>query len=187
VQEDGRTIDWSNISKAIKDAWDKGNYEDAVRITWIVQPNDYADRDKLAAKYLPWASCYFETEASQPVFLKESGFRTFPLMVPRWDITGEDSYGTDSPGMTALGDIKQLQIEQRRKGQLLHKAVDPPAVRPVVAAATEDVATGRRHHLRRRARGPAVAEADSRDTARRAAAPDGGHSGRALHHPARIL
>jgi hypothetical protein len=130
VQEDGRTIDWSNISKAIKDAWDKGNYEDAVRITWIVQPNDYADRDKLAAKYLPWASCYFETEASQPVFLKESGFRTFPLMVPRWDITGEDSYGTDSPGMTALGDIKQLQIEQRRKGQLLHKAVDPPLSGP---------------------------------------------------------
>jgi hypothetical protein len=62
--------------------------------------------------------------------LRESGFRTFPLMAPRWDVTGEDTYGTDCPGMTALGDVKQLQIEQRRKGQLLHKAVDPPLAGP---------------------------------------------------------
>jgi hypothetical protein len=51
-------------------------------------------------------------------------------MAPRWDITGEDSYGTDCPGMTSLGDNKQLQIMERRHGQALNKMVDPPLVGP---------------------------------------------------------
>jgi hypothetical protein len=51
-------------------------------------------------------------------------------MVPRWDITGEDTYGTDSPGMTALGDVKQLQLQQRQRRRRSQKAVDPPLVGP---------------------------------------------------------
>jgi hypothetical protein len=62
--------------------------------------------------------------------LRESGFKTFPIMVPRWDVTGEDSYGTDCPGMTALGDVKQLQTETRRKGQAIAKQIDPPLTGP---------------------------------------------------------
>jgi hypothetical protein len=51
-------------------------------------------------------------------------------MCPRWDVTDGDSYGTDCPGMTALGDVKQLQIMQRRKGQAIAKMVDPPLTGP---------------------------------------------------------
>jgi len=134
VRPDGRSIDWSTISARIKALWDRGDYETPVKVTWIVKPNELRDPGQLRAKFKPWASCHFETEASgegegKP-FLRESGFDTFPLMAPRWDITGEDTYGTDCPGMTALGDVKQLQIMQRRKGQLLQKAVDPPLTGP---------------------------------------------------------
>jgi hypothetical protein len=126
VKENGRDIDWSNISTTVKDLWNRGDTEMPVDVTWIVKPNDDARSDRLEAKYLPWASCHFETNGPDQKFLRESGFETFPIMAPRWDVSGEDTYGTDCPGMTALGDIKQLQIMQRNKGRLLIKAIDPP-------------------------------------------------------------
>lgn len=51
-------------------------------------------------------------------------------MAPRWSITGEDVYGT-SPGMDALGDIKQLQAMQRRMIQAIDKMVNPPMTAPL--------------------------------------------------------
>jgi hypothetical protein len=130
LQANGRDIDWTTISTTVRNLWEGGDYESAIDVTWIVLPNEAADPTRLAAKYLPWASCHFETGSSEGKFLRESGFRVFPIMAPRWDVTGEDSYGTSCPGMDALGDVKQLQIMERRKGQALAKMVDPPVVGP---------------------------------------------------------
>lgn len=130
VQEDGRTIDWSNISSIVKNAWDQGNYQQAVKVCWVVTPNTDADPNRFGAKYYKFASCHYEDESTEKKFLRESGFRSFPAMVPRWDVTEGDSYGTDSPGMTALGDVKQLQVMQRKKGQAIAKMVDPPLIGP---------------------------------------------------------
>src|SRR5579862_83172 len=130
VQENGRDIDWSPISLSVKNQWDRGDYEQPVKLTWIVTPNEYADRKKLGAKFLPWSSCHFEAGGPERKFLRESGFETFPIMAPRWDITGEDTYGTDCPGMTALGDVRQLQIMERDKGRAIKKQIDPPLTGP---------------------------------------------------------
>jgi hypothetical protein len=62
--------------------------------------------------------------------LRESGFRVFPAFVPRWDVTGEDTYGTDSPGMTTLGDAKQLQLMTKHEAKATAKAIDPPLKGP---------------------------------------------------------
>jgi hypothetical protein len=127
-----KTIDWSKCSTVVKNAWDQGNYEQAVPIVQIVKPNDEQNPKALSAQYaLPWASCHFEKQGADDRFLRESGYRTFPIMVPRWDVNSpEDSYGTDCPGMTALGDIKQLQIMQREKGKGIAKQVTPPVTGP---------------------------------------------------------
>lgn len=127
-----RAIDWSKISKGVADAWDRGDYQQQVPITWMVCPNEDYDPSKLFAKFFKYASYHFETGSSEPgkTFLRESGYRSFPVQVPRWDVTDGDAYGTDSPAMTALGDVKQLQIMQRRKAQAIHKMVDPPLVGP---------------------------------------------------------
>lgn len=130
VQENGRDIDWTNISTQVKGAWDRGEYEESVMIVWVVKPNDYADERKFGAKWLPFTSCYYERDSNEKKFLRESGYKTFPVMAPRWDITGEDTYGTDSPGMTALGDNRQLQTQQRKKGQAIAKQIDPALVGP---------------------------------------------------------
>jgi len=130
LQADGRTIDWSSISNTVKNLWDRGDYESPVDVCWIVKPNEQGNANRLEARYLPFASCHWEKGSAEAKFLRESGFRTFPIMAPRWDITGEDSYGTDCPGMTSLGDNRQLQIMERRHGQALNKMVDPPLVGP---------------------------------------------------------
>jgi len=132
LQEDGRTIDWSGISAIVQRSWERGDYQTPVKVTWIITPNQEADPNKLLPKYLPFASCWWETGSNEPgkSFLRESGFRTFPVMCPRWDITEGDSYGTDCPGMTALGDVKQLQIMERKKAQAIAKMVDPALVGP---------------------------------------------------------
>jgi Bacteriophage head to tail connecting protein len=140
VQANGRDIDWTPASQRIKDLWERGDYEVPIDVTWVVKPNDYGDDRRFGSKYLPWASCSFETGSSDPKFLREAGFKTFPLMAPRWDITGEDTYGTDCPGMTVLGDNNQLQIMQKRKGQLLEKAVKPPMKGPT-SLRTQKVST----------------------------------------------
>jgi len=125
VLDNGRDIDWSRISNHVKSLWDSGDYQQSIPLVWMVKRNEQADARKLASKYLPFSSCYWEKGNEERIFLKESGYNNFPIMAPRWDITGEDSYGTDSPGMIALGDIKQLQIMERRKGQAIAKFVDP--------------------------------------------------------------
>src|SRR6185369_16659004 len=62
--------------------------------------------------------------------LRARGFHDWPVMAPRWDVQSNDPYGR-SPGMDALGDIKQLQQETRRKAQAIDKMVNPPLLADV--------------------------------------------------------
>jgi hypothetical protein len=128
-----KAIDWSRISTRVRDAWNRGDRLTPVQVTWMVTPNDMATEQKLGSKYFPYASVHFETglQEHETAFLRESGYRTFPLMCPRWDVTSsEDIYGRDCPGMTALGDNRQLQIMERQKGKAIAKMVDPPVQGP---------------------------------------------------------
>lgn len=127
----GKAIEWENISTAIRKLWDSSNYEAAVPMLWSVTPNVDADGNAIGSKFFPWASCHLERDSNEnQKILRESGFKTFPVFCPRWDVTSDDSYGTDCPGMTALGDVKQLQAQQRDKGRAVEKLVDPPLVGP---------------------------------------------------------
>jgi hypothetical protein len=68
---------------------------------------------------------YWDMGSSSDKILSVKGFYDWPLMCPRWDVTGNDPYGTGT-AFDAIGDIKQLQHETRRKAQAIDKMVDPP-------------------------------------------------------------
>jgi len=53
------------------------------------------------------------------------GFKESPAFAPRWAVTANDPYGR-SPGMDALPDIMQLQVETKRKAEAIEKTVRPP-------------------------------------------------------------
>src|SRR5215469_6969240 len=65
--------------------------------------------------------------SSPPGILRKRGFYEQPYIAVRWDLVSNDPYGR-SPGMDALPDVKQLQLEVKRKGQGIDKQVNPPMV-----------------------------------------------------------
>lgn len=122
---------WSNVSANIRSLWDAGNLDARVDVSHCVRPNaDYREKYS-ASKDKQYASLYFEHGSdSEDRMLSESGYDTFPFLVPRWEVTGTDVYGTSCPGMDALGDTKALQLMQRRKAEAIEKMVRPPMIGP---------------------------------------------------------
>ena len=115
-------------SSAVNDQWKRGNTEAWVPIVHAIEPNDDRDSQSPWAKDKKFRSVYYETSSKgdQSLFLNESGFDEFPILAPRWDVTGEDIYATSCPGMDALGDAKALQLGEKRKYQALDMIVRPP-------------------------------------------------------------
>lgn len=119
-----------NVSTSVKSLWDAGNYESWIEVIHAVYPNIDRDTAKLNSKNKPVKSVYYEVGGDSDKVLRESGFDEFPIMAPRWEVNGEDVYGSSCPGMIALGQVKALQLEQKRKSQLIDKATNPPMVGP---------------------------------------------------------
>lgn len=126
-----------NCSRAVQQAYDRGDYEQWYPVYQFIEPNKNFDPEKKDSK--PFVSVWFEPgehgatsthDLSNNRFLRKKGFDEFPVHVIRWATTGEDVYGTSCPGMVALGDIKGLQIMEKRKAQAIDKLVNPPLKGP---------------------------------------------------------
>lgn len=118
-----------NVSHTVKNLHDRGSLDTWVPIIHAIEPRVDRDARLRDAKNMPFMSCYFEVGQDSTKFLRESGFKQFPALVPRWSVTGGDIYGS-SPGMEALGDVKQLQHEQLRKAQGIDYMTKPPLQAP---------------------------------------------------------
>ena len=114
-----------NCSTVVKNMYDRGSLDQWIRLIHAIGPRADRDIGKKDAKNMAWGSYYFEVGGNPNTYLRESGFKEFPAVVPRWATAGGDIYG-NSPGMEALGDIKQLQHEQLRKGQAIDYQTKPP-------------------------------------------------------------
>lgn len=126
-QPDG-SFDWSRVSPSVKNNWDlHKNLDSWMTINHIIQPREDRDIRKHDAANMRFASCYFEpgNDGGGDRFLRESGYKRFPVIAPRWHVRGGDIYG-NGPSFRALGSIKQLQQEQLRKGQAIDYQTKPP-------------------------------------------------------------
>jgi hypothetical protein len=119
-----------HCSQTVRNMYDRGQLDAWVTVVHMVEPRTQRDAAKRDNKNMPFSSCYFEVgKDNWDQYLSESGFERFPALCPRWIVTGNDIYG-HSPGMDVLGDVKQLQQEQLRKGQAIDYKVNPPIVVP---------------------------------------------------------
>lgn len=96
-----------------------------IRIGHAIEPNHEYLPKAPGADGFPFREVYWELGTGRNFTLRVLGFHECPFIAPRWDIVANDAYGR-SPGMDALGDIKQLQVEQKRKAQAIDKHVNPP-------------------------------------------------------------
>jgi hypothetical protein len=125
-----------NCSNNVKRLWDSGHSEAGINVVHGVELNDDRDNNSPLATGRKFRSFYFEngdslstkahTIDANDKFLAQSGFNDFPVLAPRWDVTAEDVYATDCPAMTCLGDVKSLQLAEKRKYQAIDKMVSPP-------------------------------------------------------------
>ena len=130
VAELVREFGYKNCSRSVQNQWDRGNIDTWVTIIHAIEPRSDRDPKKRDALNMAWRSCYFETGADPEKYLREGGFESFPVLVPRWSTSGGDIYG-HSPGMEALGAVKQLQHQQLRKAQCIDYQTKPPLQVPV--------------------------------------------------------
>lgn len=131
-QSDG-SMDWSRASATVKNLWDGHRGLDSwLTVLHVIEPRDDRKRNQRSplAKHMRFASCYLEEAANNDdKFLNEGGFKRFPGMAPRWHTAGGDIYG-NSPGMEALGSVKQIQHGETRKSLAIDYGVKPPLQMP---------------------------------------------------------
>lgn len=112
-----------NLGEKAREALRAGKTDQQFDYLWVVMPREDADRTKLGARNMPWASLVIEVDSETKV--RESGFEEFPFAVPRWDTTSGEVYGR-SPGMLALPDAETLQAMGKTLLVAGQRATDPP-------------------------------------------------------------
>lgn len=117
---------WQNISDTVRQAWERKQRETWVDLVYIVMPNNDRQLGRLDAKGMPFIAVYYESGDKQSEkILEQKGFREFPVMVARVATNEGESYG-NGLGVDALGSAKALQLQEKRKAQVIDKEVDPP-------------------------------------------------------------
>lgn len=137
----GDSYDFSNFSMNVQSLYESDQMELYIDVTHVIEPNPLYDPSKPQSKHKKYSSCYYETgtfsgsnaayvtsEVDSDKVLRESGYDYFPVLAPRWEVTAEDAYGTNCPGMESIGDIRQLQLGEKRAMQAIEKMVNPPMV-----------------------------------------------------------
>ncbi len=116
-----------NVTETTANAYRVGGARlyDTVDMRHIVEPND--PKDGLLTSSAPYREVYYEASASDGNYNRVSPFFTWPAVTPRWELYGNDSYGT-SPAFDALPDVQQLQELLRKKTIGLDKQMSPPMI-----------------------------------------------------------
>lgn len=137
---DTKKYEWDNVSGMVKSMWDNGNTEAWIDVTHYIGPNKNWNPNSLQPdkkKYLSITyergsigSQYTMSTMDSSKVLRRRGYDKFRILAPRWEVSGEDVYGTYCPGMEALGDIQGLQVYERRGAQALEKSINPAMVGP---------------------------------------------------------
>jgi len=96
----------------------------------LIEPNPDADMTKMDNRSMPWKSTYWEDGKQNECILRQSGFKTFPVMAPRWDVNGVNVYGT-GPGDVAIGKSQELQLLEADKMRLVQLYARPSLTAPI--------------------------------------------------------
>lgn len=120
-------------SQKAQQAFKDKKFDERIDVVHALLPNEDVRQGALGPEGKAWLSYWWEATGGEEVgFLRIGGYEERPLMAPRWEVTGEDTYG-HGPGFAALGDCKALQLLERRSAQAADKIVNPPMAAPSAA------------------------------------------------------
>ncbi len=115
-----------NVSLNVKNLHKEqgGGLFSQIDIHYMLEPNQ---DDGLLKTGAAWREAYWEATATNGNYLSVSGFNEWPGVAARWNVQGNDTYGS-SPAMDALADVQELQNVLVKKGQGLAKQLSPPLI-----------------------------------------------------------
>jgi hypothetical protein len=130
---DGAEPDWTKFSLHVRDLYIRKSLDAWVDVVHIIRPNSNYNPDMLGEH--KFQSVYFEAgpevkKEGDGKYLREGGYDLFNILAPRWETTSGDVYGTECPGFIAVGGIKALQLQHKRKAQAVEKMINPAMVGP---------------------------------------------------------
>lgn len=123
----------ANVGVSSENFFKNGQLDIGVIVVHVIEPRADREHGKRDNLNMPWKSVYFELNDRTRGVLRESGFRRFPAVCPRWAVAGGDIYG-HGPGHEALGDVRSLQHLHKRKSQVYDYQTMPPIEAPASLA-----------------------------------------------------
>ncbi len=119
-----------HASDFVRNCHANGRYDEQIPVVQAIEPNDDRVPGMMTARGKPWRSVYWdENDGRADRVLRVSGYEEQPFWAPRWDTTGGDTYGT-SPGFDALPDMRELQLQTRRKTKATEFLIRPEKIVP---------------------------------------------------------
>lgn len=119
-----------NCSMTVIEHYNRGNLDQWVEVMHAVEPRMKRDTTKHDGRNMRWKSVYFENARTEnEKMLEESGNRRFCALAARWDVNGNDVYGT-GPGHDALQDMKETQFFKNRRATAIDYQSNPPLQAP---------------------------------------------------------
>lgn len=130
----------SKLSADVLRNFDAGQVDHEYKLIHAIEPRFDRQYGKRDSRNMPWRSVIIQidSDGTKDGILEESGFNEFPCVVGRWGASASDVYSEESPGMVALGDVRQLQHEQKQKGNSIDYIINPPLIMPTAARDNED-------------------------------------------------
>lgn len=116
----------ANCSVNVRDHYQRGNLDQWITVQHIIEPRKERDYTKLDGVNMRFKSCYYEAgRAIDDKLLAEEGFQRFAAVAARWDVNGNDVYGT-GPGHDALHDMKEANFFKSRRALAVDYQTNPP-------------------------------------------------------------
>ncbi len=119
----------NRASSWVRGAYDRSNYDMIVNCFQAIEPNNDMIPGRLDAAGKPFRSVWWDENDDRTLTLRVSGYEEQPMWISRWDTTGSDTWGS-SPGLDALPDLRELQMQTRRKGEAVDWVIYPEKIAP---------------------------------------------------------
>lgn len=117
------------VSVDVKRRKGKPGADGNVMLVHCIEPNDEYEPGSFGSKGKKYRSVTWE-EGRDDKLLRVSGYERWPVLAPRWEVNGDDPYGTGC-GHAADSDVKSLQILGKRRHNAVDKHVNPAMAFPV--------------------------------------------------------
>jgi hypothetical protein len=118
----------ANLNPRIVSMYDRSSYDELITFYHAIETNDDQEPNRLDFRGKPWRSVYWdEADGDKNRLIQKQGFAEQPFWAPRWDTTGADVWG-QGPGHDALPDLRELQLQTKRKAEATDMLVWPEVV-----------------------------------------------------------